>query len=305
MPCAHSLYPSILVYTSSEGRRVDITNANLARLAPGDYLNDSLIDFGLNHWMDGLRTQQPDLAKNIHVFSSFFYTRLCKLDATEPVNCGRGYQAVKNWTSNIDIFNKRYLVVPLHKSLHWYLAIVYEPARILHQAAAGSSLKPPTYIFTFDSLGRPHPEAGETLGLYLRSEAEDKKRVVAPLSRSICQFAEVPTQPNSCDCGLYVLHFARRFMMNPNDIVNYITVRTPQGNDNDCRLVLNQYWDPLAIQDARGELKNLVLEESAIWKSKQRPGRERTAREHREEGVGRSAGDCRATAINIDSDSDL
>lgn len=59
-----------------------------------------------------------------------------------------GYASVRKWTSKINIFEKKYLVIPINEkyvivelcllrcadrspSFHWYLAIVYEPGRVL------------------------------------------------------------------------------------------------------------------------------------------------------------------------------
>ncbi|KZV61024.1 hypothetical protein PENSPDRAFT_593360 [Peniophora sp. CONT] len=51
---------------------------------------------------------------------------------------------------------------------------------------------PPTYIFTFDSLGGRHPGAGRKLGQYLHLEAHDKKgRDIASLSEWKYQVAQV------------------------------------------------------------------------------------------------------------------
>ena len=63
-----------------------------------------------------------------------------------------GYESVRKWTSRVDVFSKKYLVVPINEqwvdslfvfsatltsyspSLHWYLAIIYQPEYILRPA---------------------------------------------------------------------------------------------------------------------------------------------------------------------------
>ncbi|KZV61025.1 hypothetical protein PENSPDRAFT_593361 [Peniophora sp. CONT] len=101
----------ILVYPPSGRGSVNITNGDVGRLAPGDYLNDSLIEFGLKIWLDGLRETQPDLADQIHLFSSFFYKKL----GSKYLSVETGYPSVRKWTSKINIFDKKYLIIPINE----------------------------------------------------------------------------------------------------------------------------------------------------------------------------------------------
>ena len=73
---------------------MNITNGDLHRLRPGEFLNDTLIEFGLkwgtyskfrtipltdiSHrlWLKELEETDPILASQIHVFNSFFYKKL-------------------------------------------------------------------------------------------------------------------------------------------------------------------------------------------------------------------------------------
>ena len=65
-----------------------------------------------------------------------------------------------------------------------------------------------------DSLGNAHPKALSRLNEYLQEEAKDKKGVSNP-SSALMKKALVPAQPNFCDCGLYLLHFAQTFISDP------------------------------------------------------------------------------------------
>ena len=83
----------------------------------------------------------------------------------------------------------------------------------------------------------------KNLGHYLRFEAEDKKgienashpetmiahvsTICVPRTRVfIAYFPQVPTQDNYCDCGLYLLHFAKVFMEDPTKSFHTILVST-------------------------------------------------------------------------------
>ncbi|KAJ7625371.1 hypothetical protein DFH06DRAFT_1481403 [Mycena polygramma] len=115
----------ILVYPPGQTRAVNITNGDVTRLAPGEFLNDTLIEFGLKLWLQDLEQKDPELVKQIHVFNSFFYKKLNKKNPME------GYESVRKWTSKIDIFDKKYIIVPINENLHWYLAIIYQPEHTL------------------------------------------------------------------------------------------------------------------------------------------------------------------------------
>ncbi|KAH7873240.1 uncharacterized protein C8R40DRAFT_1114482 [Lentinula edodes] len=104
---------------------VKITNGDYNRLLPDEYLNDTLIEFGLKLWHHELATEDPQLANQIHVFNSFFYKKLNKKSIEE------GYQSVRRWTSRFDIFSKKFVIVPINENMHWYLAIIHLPELVL------------------------------------------------------------------------------------------------------------------------------------------------------------------------------
>ncbi|KAH8998537.1 hypothetical protein EDB92DRAFT_1181303 [Lactarius akahatsu] len=110
----------ILAYRSGAGS-LNITNGDVSRLKPGEFLNDTLIEFGLKLWLADLHESNPELATQVHVFSSFFYKKLSTKVPEE------GYNSVRKWTSKFDLFQKKYIIVPINENMHWYLAIIYFP----------------------------------------------------------------------------------------------------------------------------------------------------------------------------------
>jgi len=117
----------ILIYPPSGTGALNITNGVLKRLAPGEFLNDTLIEFGLKLWLHNLRERDPALADKVHVFSSFFYK---KLKGKSPQD---GYQSVRKWTAKFDFFEKDYIIVPINENVHWYLAIICHPSLTLRK----------------------------------------------------------------------------------------------------------------------------------------------------------------------------
>ncbi|KAG7443142.1 cysteine proteinase [Guyanagaster necrorhizus] len=115
----------VLVYPWGTTGGVNLSKSDLNRLRPGEYLNDNLIELGLKMWHSRLERENPGLANDIYVFSSFFYKKLSVKNSDE------GYNAVRRWTSKTDIFAKKYIIVPINENFHWYLAIIYQPEHIL------------------------------------------------------------------------------------------------------------------------------------------------------------------------------
>ncbi|CAE6443039.1 unnamed protein product [Rhizoctonia solani] len=115
----------VLVHPTGAGS-VTINRGELARLEPGEFLNDTLIELGLKMWLNDLRLKDPALVDQIHIFSSFFFK---KLDAGRGKGCD--YNSVKKWTSKFDLFSKRFIIIPINEHLHWYLAIICFPEHVL------------------------------------------------------------------------------------------------------------------------------------------------------------------------------
>ncbi|KAI1319067.1 hypothetical protein EDD11_004956 [Mortierella claussenii] len=99
---------------------------DMSRLNEGEFLNDTLIEFGLKYVHANVESRNSELADKTYIFNSFFYERLL-------TKSGKGiqYEAVKSWTNKIDIFSKKYIVIPIHEQVHWYLAIVTNPGLLL------------------------------------------------------------------------------------------------------------------------------------------------------------------------------
>ncbi|KAI0695754.1 hypothetical protein C8T65DRAFT_584023, partial [Cerioporus squamosus] len=100
----------VLVYPFYGTGAVNVTRGDLKRLDPGQYLNDTIIEFGLKVWLEGLRKDQPELAEQVHVFNSFFYKKL-----VTKKNVADTYASVRKWTSKVDIFSKKYIIVPINE----------------------------------------------------------------------------------------------------------------------------------------------------------------------------------------------
>ncbi|KNZ80894.1 Ubiquitin-like-specific protease 2 [Termitomyces sp. J132] len=136
----------ILCYPQGVPGAVYIKNSDHRRLRPGEFLNDTLIEFGLKLWLNRLQESNPELASQVHVFSSFFYHLL-------------------------DNKNKKYVIVPINddSEQHWYLAIIYHPEHILTPMSAVQGEKTPTIDGVLRSVfaSRPKEERSVSEGLLI------------------------------------------------------------------------------------------------------------------------------------------
>uniref|UniRef100_A0AAG5DC81 Ubiquitin-like protease family profile domain-containing protein n=1 Tax=Anopheles atroparvus TaxID=41427 RepID=A0AAG5DC81_ANOAO len=104
-------------------------------LAKDQYLNDVIIEFYLNYLK--LEMLEEEERASVHIFSTFFYNRL----TTMPTRQQRGntdrdvklsaaqkrHARVARWTKRENIFDKKFVIVPINEQSHWFLAIICFP----------------------------------------------------------------------------------------------------------------------------------------------------------------------------------
>ncbi|MBW0472739.1 hypothetical protein O181_012454 [Austropuccinia psidii MF-1] len=114
---------------------VAITQGDLNRLQDGEFLNDTLVEFGLKWELNEIRKTDVVLAESIYLFSSFFFQKLnankTKQKLTSAEEAKLAYSGVRKWTKGHDVFTKDFLVIPINEHMHWYFMIVSNPKRLL------------------------------------------------------------------------------------------------------------------------------------------------------------------------------
>ncbi|CAH3121081.1 unnamed protein product [Pocillopora meandrina] len=111
---------------------ITVTTEDVACLAPGELLNDVIIDFYLKYIF--FEKLSPADRERTHILSSFFYKRLTQRSTSGSSNTStstsdRMHSQVRTWTKNVDIFEKDFVVVPINESSHWYLAVICFPGK--------------------------------------------------------------------------------------------------------------------------------------------------------------------------------
>ncbi|KAL1745266.1 hypothetical protein HDZ31DRAFT_36807 [Schizophyllum fasciatum] len=120
-----------------------------------------------------------------------------------------------------------------------------------------------TLVITFDSLGSQHRSAINHLNAYLGLEARDKKQI-ENVSDVKGKMASVPVQPNFCDCGVYLIHFFRTFLSDPELYLRNICADTKKkSRDHNER---KRAWKEQEVGTLRQELREIIRKESEEYK---------------------------------------
>jgi len=113
---------------------VIVTTEDEKRLISGKMFNDNLIEFCIKWLETSILTK--DQKEDVHFFNSFFFDQLCSRKSLSP---NEMYESVKKWTSKVDIFDRKYIFIPINESMHWYLMMIYNPAAYLVKEDEGKT----------------------------------------------------------------------------------------------------------------------------------------------------------------------
>ncbi|ORZ20026.1 hypothetical protein BCR41DRAFT_33912 [Lobosporangium transversale] len=122
--------------SSIKSKSIAVRAEDASRLNDGEFLNDTLIEFGLKYVQANAEVRNAALAGQVYIFNTFFYQRLVAKPSKGQAN---SYEAIKNWTAKIDLFSMKYIIVPINENLHWHLAIITNPGLLLRRANESES----------------------------------------------------------------------------------------------------------------------------------------------------------------------
>nr|XP_029525959.1 sentrin-specific protease 3-like [Oncorhynchus nerka]XP_029525960.1 sentrin-specific protease 3-like [Oncorhynchus nerka] len=158
-------------------KRHTLTMDDLSTLYGQNWLNDQI----MNMYGDMVMDTVPE---EVHFFNSFFYDKLRT----------KGYDGVKRWTKNVNIFQKRLLLIPIHLEVHWSLVCVDVPQRAI------------TYFDSQRTLNRRCPKH---IAKYLQAEAIKKEQKDFITGWKGFFKMNVGRQNNDSDCGAFVLQYCK------------------------------------------------------------------------------------------------
>ncbi|XP_016137230.1 sentrin-specific protease 3-like [Sinocyclocheilus grahami] len=158
-------------------KRHVLTMDDLSTLYGQNWLNDQV----MNMYGDLVMDAAPE---KVHFFNSFFYDKLRT----------KGYDGVKRWTKNVDIFQKKFLLIPIHLEVHWSLVCVNVPQRSI------------TYFDSQRTLNRRCPKH---IAKYLQGEAIKREQKAFYTGWKGFFKMNVARQNNDSDCGAFVLQYSK------------------------------------------------------------------------------------------------
>ncbi|KFD66046.1 hypothetical protein M514_00802 [Trichuris suis] len=240
---------------------IDIKACDLACLDDGNWLNDVIVDFYMEHLLETF--MENHFSKRIFCLSSLassavqcFHRRACGSENAirDP------YKTFEPFTKNVDLFNYDFVLFPLSLSFHWILVIICYPGWLELKCGLGLFPERKSCILMFDSFGTSTHSSTTAQRLRYLLESEWKAKKV-PLGRQLPSFdsasiparsMKVPLQQNSSDCGLFVLHYAEMFL-------KCLSEEQMFSLSEFCRSDLREWFPPADIERKRSEIRNLVL----------------------------------------------
>ncbi|OQS07913.1 sentrin-specific protease 7 [Thraustotheca clavata] len=277
------------IYKRSQAKgQVLLTYGDIIRLEETQLFNDTILDFYLSYLMDTLNPT------GVYVCSTFLYGHYQR---ARPEGADKAYAAVKNWTKGINLFETKFLVVPVNEKGHWSVAIVcnlYQLTQkeycrcaffqvIKHQLPNSNcsicqlprnlhrEVSDRVCIMVLDSL-KCHKTSRITRFLreYLQMEWDMKhKATIAPLDVSKKTLPtivplKIPRQVNNVDCGVFLLHYVELFLQNPPQL-NMDVVAARKPTTPGIGVQLDETWFSLDdIPAKRKELQRLVRDPSVV-----------------------------------------
>ncbi|KAL6876453.1 hypothetical protein ACP4OV_013025 [Aristida adscensionis] len=193
---------------------IEISTDDIRCLQPESFLSSPIMNFYIMY-LQGPMSSVIRPRGGYHIFNTYFFNKLEALTSKEDKTAY--FLKLRRWWKGVNIFQKAYILLPVHAEMHWSLVIVCMPAKedetgpiILHL----DSLKFHSSRLIFSVVTRFLKEEWNYLN-QKNSLAEFPLRemVWRNLPRKIVKkTVEVPQQENDYDCGLFVLYYIQRFI---------------------------------------------------------------------------------------------
>lgn len=189
--------PEIMKYSGKKFlvyNGIELHGEDIARLQPGEMLNDAIIDFYL------LNLQLTMQSDSIHIFNTQFYQLLKRRAEID--------RYVKTVPSSVNIFDKDFVFIPINENVHWSLVVLCYPGNLTHENhcilycdSLYNSTSNIHINYIRDYLTRRY--------FHEREREREFNEENYPLN-----IASLPKQTNSYDCGVYMIHYVEYFVRN-------------------------------------------------------------------------------------------
>ncbi|KAL9251184.1 Ubiquitin-like-specific protease 1D-like protein [Drosera capensis] len=214
-----------IYYPSREDpQSIDIHYSDLQCLAPEAYLTSPIMNFYIQ-FLQRPSSPADEARCSYHFFNTYFYKKLQDAVSYQKNDKEAFFIKFRRWWKGVNIFQKAYILLPIHESLHWSLAIICIPDK--------------------------EDESGPIV-LHLDSLGYHSNRIWKHLPRKIERGKiTVPQQENDYDCGLFVLYFMERFIE-----------EAPQRlRKHDLAMFGRKWFRPEEASSLRGKIKSILVSE--------------------------------------------
>jgi len=109
-------------------------------------------------------------SKDVHVFTTQFFSKLER----------EGAEAVVSWTKrkSLDIFEKKFIFIPVNKDLHWSLFVVVNAGKVetAHRSDGEANVEHPFILFMDSLQAHKHKVLSTFIIGWLNSEAKRHRK---------------------------------------------------------------------------------------------------------------------------------
>ncbi|KAK9052099.1 hypothetical protein SSX86_028727 [Deinandra increscens subsp. villosa] len=237
---------------------VEVNYDYMACLAPEAYISSIIMNFYIRYLQQPSSPSESSTC-HYHFFNTYFYNKLEKLSYKED-----SFLKFRKWWKGVNIFEKAYILLPIHESSHWSLVIICLPNK-------EDELGP--ILLHLDSLGlHDSTSLFDNIKRFLKEEWSYLRKSETPLDPSITgemweslehkvdqRKVMVPQQKNDYDCGLFVLFYMERF----------IKEAPLRFGKKDLSMFSKQWFRPQEASNLRAKIYDLLVEEFKKAKQKE------------------------------------
>ncbi|CAN6343733.1 unnamed protein product [Urochloa humidicola] len=253
--------PKIYYPSRDDPEAVELTSSDIECLDPGAFLSSPVINYYIQY-IKKTRLNCDGCRNKFYIFNTYFYGKLeealyltSKEEEEEALYHRQGdFSKLRRWWKGVNIFDRAYIIMPIHGTAHWSLVIICMPEK--------ESISGPI-ILHLDSLELHHSnKILNTVKRYLEKEWQHLKKNPS-LETSVLetwgdlpsnihkQKVQVPQQYNGYDCGIFMLYYIERFIRD-----------APERFTIDKLKMFNCGWfKPEDASDLRLRIRELLLEE--------------------------------------------
>jgi sentrin-specific protease 7 len=107
-------------------------------------------------------------------------------------------------------------------------------------------------VIVLDSLGQPHSGAARALKSWITAEGDARRAINATIKENAYypKGAQIPTQENFTDCGVYLLGYVEKFFQDPDSFKNKLLTGAMSSEED---------WPELKPKEMRAKMRDIIF----------------------------------------------